>query len=83
MKDKPSRIVSVSGFHVEGELPPLTFREPVICICEAFKVALEHGAINKARYDRTYEVTGCCGCCTVLEFMIYCPFCGNKLPGVP
>ena len=67
---------------MNGKVPALKFEQPETCTCEALKEALEHGAIDKAR-DRTYEVTGCCGCCTVLEFMIYCPFCGNKLPGVP
>lgn len=39
---------------------------------------------GKVEYDpklRCYYTEGCCGQCTVTDGMIFCPWCGKRLPG--
>lgn len=40
------------------------------------------GTISQ-NHDGTWSVAGCCGSCSVIETMRFCPFCGTKLDATP
>jgi rRNA maturation endonuclease Nob1 len=49
--------------------------------CDSLAIEVLRGTIE-LNGDRLAAV-GCCGGCYVLVDMIFCPFCGSRLPSTP
>jgi hypothetical protein len=43
--------------------------------CDKFKLEFDSGRIERA--NGMFDVPGCCGGCTMLDEIKYCPFCGS------